>query len=60
MRFGRWKAIRQPGGTLELYDLETDLGETTDVAADHPQEAAKAREYMIQARTESEFWPLAQ
>lgn len=60
VRFGRWKAIRQPGGVLELYDLETDLRETTDVAADHPQEVAKAREYMIQARTESEVWPLAQ
>jgi len=58
VRFGRWKAIRLPDGKLELYDLEADLGETTDLAADHPQEVAKAREYLAQARTESEFWPL--
>ena len=58
VRFGRWKAVRLPGGTLELYDLETDLGETTNIAADHPEEVAKARECLAQARTESEFWSL--
>ena len=37
----KWKAVRlnvskNPKGPLELYDLERDLGETTDVAAQHP------------------------
>lgn len=58
VRFGRWKAILLPGGPLELYDLEADLGETTDLAADRPEEVTKAREYLAQARTDSEFWPL--
>lgn len=58
VRFGRWKAVRLPGGTLELFDLETDLGETTNVAADHPDVIARIQEYLARARTESEFWPL--
>lgn len=58
VRLGRWKAIRLPGGTLELYNLENDLGETTDVAAHHPEIVAKIRTYLAEARTESEFWPL--
>ena len=58
VRFGRWKAVRLPGGSLELYDLESDLGETTNIAAENPETIAKAREYLAQARTESEFWTL--
>ena len=35
---GDWKAVRlRPEGTIELYDLKTDLGvQTHDVAAAHP------------------------
>jgi len=58
VRFGRWKAIRLPGKTIELYDLQADPGETTDVAAEYPQIVAKSRKYMTAARTASEFWPL--
>ncbi len=58
VRFGRWKAICLPSGNLELYDLANDLGETTDVAAGHPEEVAEARAYLARARTESKFWPL--
>jgi len=38
VRSGRWKlhVARDGRGCTELYDLVTDLGETADVAADHP------------------------
>ena len=59
VRMGRWKAVRSgAAGKLELYDLETDLGETTDVADQHPDVVARIEAYLATARTESEFWPL--
>ena len=41
VRAGDWKGVRydvfaDPDGPLELYDLGDDAGETTDVAAQHP------------------------
>ena len=36
-RIGDWKAVKNGvDGPIELYDLKTDLGETHDLAADHP------------------------
>ena len=58
VRLGRWKAVRLPDGSLELYDLEADLSETTNAAADHPEVVTKIRKFLAEARTESEFWPL--
>ena len=58
LRMGRWKAVRPVGKKLELYDLQTDMGETTDVAGRHPDEVAKMESYLATARTESQFWPL--
>ena len=58
VRFGRWKAVRSVGGELELYDLQEDIGEAANVAGRHPEVVAKVEEYLSQARTESEFWPL--
>jgi arylsulfatase A len=44
VRKGNWKAVRQALGqgkvTTELYDLATDPGEATDVAAKHPDVVA--------------------
>ena len=42
VRAGRWKAVFRPIGstTPALYDLAGDVGETTDVAADHPDVVA--------------------
>lgn len=38
VRDGRWKLLSEYDGTqAELYDLETDRGETTDLAAKHPE-----------------------
>jgi len=59
VRMGYWKAVRlRPGTELELYDLQTDLGETTNVAGSHPDVVAKIEKYLATARTESQFWPL--
>ena len=58
-RMGRWKAVRlKAGGPLELYDLQTDIGEKTNVAAEHPEVVAKMEAYFKTARTESEEWPI--
>ena len=42
VRMGKWKGV-QTGKTLAVYDLETDLGEKTDIAAAHPAIAARMR-----------------
>ncbi len=53
VRMGDWKAVRpKPGGPLELYNLKTDIGETTDVAASNPAVLKKIEDYLKTARTE--------
>lgn len=58
VRFGNWKAIRQPmqTGTIELYDLSSDLGETNDVADQHPDLVKKAAAMMDEAHTPHPNW----
>jgi arylsulfatase A-like enzyme len=58
VRMGRWKAVRPFGKPLELYDLQTDLRETHNVAGNHPDLVAPIEKYLTTARTESRFWPL--
>jgi arylsulfatase A-like enzyme len=59
VRMGDWKAVRlKVGQPLELYNLQTDLGETTDVAGQNPGVVAKIEAYLKTARTESELWPI--
>jgi len=62
VRLGRWKALCSPIGTgpIELYDLETDAGESRDVAGAHPDIVARARGHMHAARTPSDLWPAAE
>ena len=41
VREGNWKWLRTYQNAPQLYDLSTDLGETRDVAASHPEIAAR-------------------
>jgi arylsulfatase len=55
VRMGRWKGIRHlPDMTIELYDLENDLGETRDVASQHPEIVQKIAGIMKTGRTPSQ------
>lgn len=50
VRMGKWKGIRLgQGNAIELYDLENDLGETTDIAADHPDIVKRIEAVMSEA-----------
>ncbi len=52
LRMGKWKAVRpEPDGELELYNLETDLGETHDISGDNPEVLAQVTELLKAART---------
>jgi uncharacterized sulfatase len=58
-RWKNWKAVRDVGKKkTELYDLSADLGETHNLAAEHPDLVAKANKFFIDARTDSTLWPL--
>jgi hypothetical protein len=45
-------------GSLELYNLKTDLAEKENVAATNPEIVAKIEAYLATARTESKDWPI--
>jgi arylsulfatase A-like enzyme len=55
---GRWKGIRSGGPDLpvQLFDQETDIAEKMDVAAQHPEIAAKIGDYLKTARTPLPEW----
>jgi len=59
VRQGDWKAVRldvqtDPDRPLELYNLADDLGETRDVASEHPEVVARLREIMREAHVDNE------
>jgi len=59
VRLGDWKGYRSNvDGPIELYDLGGDIGETRDVAAQHPEVVARMADVMANGRTESELFPL--
>ena len=43
IRSGNWKLVAQKN-RVELFDLENDLGETTDLAAKHPKVVSELRD----------------
>ena len=53
VRMGRWKALRAGwAAPIELYDLEKDIGETTDVAREHGGVVRTIETYLKTARTQ--------
>lgn len=57
-RRGRWKAVwLDADKPFALYDLDADIGETTDVAAAHTEVVAEFTAFFATARTPSERWP---
>lgn len=69
VRVGDWKAIRtglnaapraknaRPG-PIELYNLAQDPGETTDLAAQHPEIVAKLSAILKAQHVKSDVWPI--
>ncbi len=58
VRAGDWKGVRMnmlrnPDAPLELYNLADDVGELHDIAAAHPDIAARVRALMTAAHTPS-------
>jgi arylsulfatase A-like enzyme len=57
IRQGRWKAVQQPIHTpVRLYNLEKDLGEENDIAAEHPDLVAQLKTKMADAYEPSDRW----
>ena len=58
VRWKNWKAVRMPmlTGQTELYNLDVDLGETKDVAAEHPEVVGRLEEMMDAARVPDPNW----
>jgi arylsulfatase A-like enzyme len=62
IRVGEWKAIRTKMGRghleTELYNLEKDVGEQSNVADQHPDLVARLEKMMEMQHTPSELFPL--
>ena len=57
LRMGKWKAVQQPISTaIRLYDLNRDLGEAKDVAAQHPAVVARMKKRLDESDTASPRW----
>jgi arylsulfatase A-like enzyme len=64
VRYGDWKAVRPSterglDEPLALYDLVTDISESSDVASKHPTVVAAMEEFLGGCRVDSPNWPLA-
>jgi arylsulfatase A len=63
VRLGPWKGIRldislRPDSPIELYNIDTDPGEKTNVAADHPEIVRRIAIIMKEAHVPDSNWPL--
>jgi len=66
VRMGDWKAVRQAmlrrtnadPLKIELYNLEDDVGESRDVAAEHPEIVARLRAIMDAEHVPSALFPI--
>jgi arylsulfatase A-like enzyme len=65
VREGDWKAVRlkvhtQPETPLKLYHLPSDLGETRNVAREHPEIVARMRQLMRDAHVDTDRFEIAE
>jgi arylsulfatase A-like enzyme len=60
IRWQNWKAVRMPmlTGKTELYNMENDLGETTDIAADHPDVVRQLEQMMDKSHVPDPNWQI--
>ena len=63
IRMGDWKAVRlnlakNPDAPIQLYNLSKDIGETKDVAAQHPDVVKRIKPIFTSARVESGLFTL--
>jgi arylsulfatase A-like enzyme len=56
-RIGTWKGVRSNLGKIELYDLTTDIGESNNVAAAHPDIVTQMDDVMLYGRKPASDWP---
>ena len=58
-RWQKWKAIiPKVNGEMQLYNLETDLGETKNLAQQHPEIVQRFQQFFATARTDSTEFPI--
>lgn len=68
VRIGKWKGVRQnllprgknapaPNLDVELYNLEEDIGEAHNIAADHPNVVSRIEQIMREQHTKSAEFP---
>jgi uncharacterized sulfatase len=62
VRFGNWKAVRQPmlTGKVELFDLSKDLSETNNIADANPEIVKQAIALMNEAHVDHLNWKVRQ
>ncbi len=64
VRMGDWKGVwffyGPPHNNLFLYNLATDIGETTDVAASHPDIVAQMEAFAAAAHVNSTTFPMGE
>ena len=60
VRMGYWKGVRHGSldAPLELYNLNDDISEEHNVAAEHPKVVEEMTRFLATARSESEHWPI--
>ena len=58
VRMGRWKGVVKPlgGSRVELFDLQTDISETKNVAAENEDIVKKIRAAIKEAHVPSPLW----
>lgn len=59
VRVGEWKAVSfAVGQPMQLYHLPTDISESNDLAAKHPDIVQKLSEIAQRAHTNDPEWPV--